>query len=408
MKYSEALQYLFRTHQKHGIKLSLERMRKLSLKLGNPEKNFKSIHIAGTNGKGSTTTKIAEGLLLSGYKVGLFTSPHINTFKERIQINNAFIPEEAVCFFLQKIQKVEEELNLFATFFELTTLLAFLYFANEDIDWAAIETGLGGRLDATNILLPELSIITSIGFDHMEILGYSLEAIALEKAGIIKNNIPILIGPRVPFETIRTVVEHTQSEIFRVEGNFSTFDMENSSIAKKALEYLEIDPLSIEKAIQKRPPCRIEIFKNPFSSFPVILDVAHNPDGFIKLFESLDILFPKMQFSIVLGLSQSKDIASCLKIAAEKAKSIYLVKASSPRAASLSSLREELEAIGYQNFQTAPSIKQALSLIDQPAIIAGTFFIMREAREALGLEELADPIDLNEPSGIVREKESFP
>lgn len=408
MQYPEALDYLFSAHERRGIKLGLERMWKISSHLGHPEKCFKSIHIAGTNGKGSTTTKIAEALRLVGYKVGLFTSPHISTFRERIQINGFLIEEEAVLFFLRKIRAAEEAMGLHATFFELTTLLAFLYFAEEKVDWAAIETGLGGRLDATNILSPELSIITSISLDHVEILGRDKETIAKEKAGIIKPLCPIVVGPNVPIDPIQKVAKEKDSPLFKVEGDFATFDEENGAIAKRALTYLQVEKNAIEQAMQKRPPCRIEVLTKTAHPFPVILDVAHNPDGLSRLFKSLKVLFPNAHFPVILGLSKSKDIAACLKIVAEEAKTIYLVEASSKRAAKTSFLAEELERLGFSAYRECLSIQEALTLIDEATLVAGTFFIMAEAREALGLSYPSDPIDLNEPFGIVGKKEALP
>lgn len=408
MEYSQALDYLYRAHERSGIKLGLERMEAISTHLGNPEKKFQSIHIAGTNGKGSTATKIAEGLYLAGHKVGLFTSPHISTFRERIQINHQLIEKEAIISYLKQIQEVEKALGLQATFFELTTLIAFLHFAKENVDWAAVETGLGGRLDATNILVPKLSIITSISFDHMEILGSSLEAIAGEKAGILKHKIPLLIGPHVPIDPIQKTALKKDSPLFKVEGNFDTFDEENSAIAKKALEYLRVKKQKILGAIAKRPPCRIETFTETAYSFPVVLDVAHNPDGLTRLFKSLKTLFPQDRFSVILGLSKSKDIYSCLKIVAKEAQAIYLVEASSPRAATSSFLSQALTDIGYDRHCTCSSIQEALFCTKNPTLISGTFFIMGEARKALGLSYPSDPIDLNEPFAIVEKKEGLP
>ena len=164
----------------------------LSEYIGNPEKKFKSIHIAGTNGKGSTSHMLAAILQQAGYRTGLYTSPHLKDFRERIRINGEFIEEPFVVDFMQRIDPLSEKLE--PSFFEISVVMAFEYFAQQKVDIAVIEVGLGGRLDSTNIITPELSVITNIGYDHMNLLGNTLAAIAFEKAGIIKPGVPVVIG----------------------------------------------------------------------------------------------------------------------------------------------------------------------------------------------------------------------
>lgn len=376
MKYADAIAYLFSIHSR-GIKLSLEEMKLALKKLSIPF--FKTIHIAGTNGKGSVSTKIAKSLELAGYKVGLYTSPHISSFRERIQINGSYIPEKAVVEHLKTIQN--HSIN--ATFFETATLMAFLYFAKEQVDYAVIETGLGGRKDATNCITPELSIITSIAIDHQEILGNTIEAIAYEKAGIIKKNIPALIGPRVPFQMIR---QTTETDLYQVKGIFSTFDEENSAIAKQALHLLNIKHTG---GCSIRPPCRLEQVDE---SRPIILDVAHNPDGLKALFKSLRFLYPKKTFSAIIGLSDSKDIEGCLHILTKHTTQLHLIQAKH-RGAPLNLLSSYL---GKFPHQIHLSLKDALNHSSGPLLICGTFFIMDEARKALNLPYPSDPVQLNE------------
>ena len=160
--------------------------------IDNPQTKFKSVHIAGTNGKGSTSHMLAAILQQAGYKTGLYTSPHLKDFRERIKINGEMIAQDFVIDFVQRTQQIAQQIE--PSFFELTMTMAFDYFAQQQVDIAIIETGLGGRLDSTNIITPFLSIITNIGYDHMNILGDTLEKIAAEKAGIIKSNIPVIIG----------------------------------------------------------------------------------------------------------------------------------------------------------------------------------------------------------------------
>lgn len=382
MHYKEVLSHLFNINQEKKMDLGLRRMQEALNKLGNPEKKFRTIHIAGTNGKGSVSTKIAAGLK----NVGLFTSPHISTFRERIQIDGALIEEEAVLTHFQQILKS----NLNLTFFETTTLLAFLHFADKKVDYAVIETGIGGRLDATNCILPEISVITSIAKDHTEILGATKEAIAFEKGGIIKENIPIIVGPDVPTNIIKSIAKQKKSPFIQVLGHFNTFDEENSAIAKQVLEHLKIPSQTILQAILKRPPCRIEQVQE--TPYPIILDVAHNPQGLEALFKSLAYLYPKCHFSAVIGLSSSKDIEGCLTVLQKYAAHLYLVKAPH-RGVPISHLADLLNPPHYT---CCSSIQEAINQNKGPLVIAGTFFIMDEARKALGQNHPCDPVQLNE------------
>ncbi len=247
-------------HELGSMKLGLEAIRELDASLGFPSRAFPSIHIAGTNGKGSVATKIAYSLELAGKKVGLFTSPHIACITERIQINGKRISLEDL-----------ERLSLPGlSYFETVTLAAFAYFAEQKVDIAVIEVGLGGRLDATNIITPLLSVITSIDYDHQEFLGDTLEEIAREKAGIIKPGVPVVLGPRVvPRKCF------PRGEFVETRGSY---EEENRAIAKRALEILRVPPLGIEKT----PPCRFQRFGR------IILDGAHNPAGIKRTIERID------------------------------------------------------------------------------------------------------------------------
>lgn len=201
MTYSEAIRYLYDSAPAFHLvgasayKPGLDNVLALMEQFGNPHTKFRSIHVAGTNGKGSTSHLIAAVLQAAGYKVGLYTSPHLVDFRERIRINGQMIPEEKVVAFVEQIKNPKSKINnLQSSFFELTTALAFSYFAEQQVDIAVVEVGLGGRLDATNIITPLLSVITNIGLDHTEFLGHTLKDIAREKAGIIKSGVPCVIG----------------------------------------------------------------------------------------------------------------------------------------------------------------------------------------------------------------------
>lgn len=385
MNYNEALDYLFSIQK--GMKLGTVAISELLKALGNPEKTFRSIHIAGTNGKGSVSTKIAKALSLAGYKTGLYTSPHISSFRERIQIDGELISENQVIELLQEILNI----STLPTFFETTTLLAFLHFAKEKVDYAVVETGIGGRKDATNTILPELSIITSIGLDHTEILGDTLEKIVYEKAGIIKEDTPIFIGPTVPYKEIKAVSDQKNASLIQIRDSFSTYDEENSAIAKAALEYLGIGDTFIQEGCLARPSCRLE----KVSEHPIILDVAHNPDGLKALFKSLEHLYPNQKFACIIGLSDSKDIDGCLDILTRNVSHLYIIQANH-RGIPAGILSKKLDAMTFPHYTTSLSMKEVLERTTGPLLIAGTFFIMNEARALLGLEFPQDPKELNE------------
>lgn len=354
-------------------RLSLSTMSQLAEKYGHPEKGFKSVHIAGSNGKGSVAVKMAKALEKEGYKIGLYTSPHISTFRERIQINSTLISEETV------LRLLPDEAE--GSFFELATLLAFRWFNEEKVDFAIIETGLGGRLDATNIIQPEIAIITSISLEHTEILGSTIEEIAAEKGGILKSGVPALIGPRAP--------AYPGAE--QLTGSFDSFDEENSAIAKRALELLGISAPSIEWGLSHRPPCRFEKV-----GAQVILDVAHNPDGMRELVRCLK----GEKVHIVLALSKTKDIPSCLKILNPFALSYTLTESPNGRTLSCFEIKRMLAETGFpeSKVEALPNVEEALDqalLKKGTLLVTGTFFIMSAARRRFFHEPL-DFADTNE------------
>jgi dihydrofolate synthase / folylpolyglutamate synthase len=308
MLYSSLLQRLYQRTTSRGMKLGMDNIHRLTQAFQCPQTSFKTVHIAGTNGKGSVSTKIAKTLELQGLRVGLYTSPHISSFRERIKINGEMITEEKVIAYLQDIFEITDHLQIPATFFEMTTLLAFRHFATERVDWAVLETGLGGRLDATNIVDPIASVITSISHDHTEILGNTLDEITREKAGIIKAKKPVIIGPRVPYNIVKPIADNVGAPCIQVQGIFDDFEQENRAIAKCALEYLHYPLYDIMQGLEAIPACRMEIISVPQHPRPIILDVAHNPDGLEKLFQSIRRKFPHETYRVICGLSKSKDI----------------------------------------------------------------------------------------------------
>lgn len=393
MTYASLIQKLFQVNLFNGKKNGLENCHRLDRLLSSPHQQFPSIHIAGTNGKGSTGAKIAHALEAAGHRVGLFTSPHISCFRERISINGEQIPEEDVVELLTRLFSLVEEESIPATFFEITTFLALLYFARKKIDFAVIETGLGGRWDATNVITPLLSIITSISLDHTEILGNSIDSIALEKAGIIKPNRPVLIGPRVPFHIVKQVADALQSPCIQADRTNGTFEDENSSIAKAALKQIStlihMPESAIALGLTVKPPCRFEqASQNP----RIIIDVAHNPDGLEQLFHAAQIHYPKDKLRVLFGFSKTKDIRACLAILVKYGHFFYPVEAANGKCAAAQDLEKALRDIGvaadkiFSYTNLVESVKQGQQDAEKEGhvlLICGTFFIMDEVKKSL-------------------------
>ncbi|MEI6532043.1 MAG: Mur ligase family protein [Chlamydiota bacterium] len=341
--------------------LKLERMQKAADFFGSPEKRFLSLHVAGTNGKGSVCTKLARNLEMCGLKVGLYTSPHISSLRERIQINGQMVEED---WLRKHVELMPKDLS----FFEIMTLLSFLYFAEEKVDIAVIEVGLGGRLDATNIIRPELSIITSIDYDHQDLLGATLEAIAFEKAGIIKEGVPYILGP--------SAARFIEGPLVSLPGN--SYDEENSNLVRLALSHLN-QPI-FEEALSTRPSCRLEKIG------PVILDVAHNPGGFTRLFEAL----PPKPYAAIIGMSLDKDIEKSLAIISSHVQEAHFVQARSSRAAAPSYLQSLWSSKKPSYIYNSIEEGLAAALLAGPVIATGSFYIMGPLRRALGLVEPLD------------------
>lgn len=336
-------------------------MQELDLKQKHLHRQFRSIHVGGTNGKGSVCHKISAALEKAGYKVGLYTSPHLFCFRERIRINGIPISESATLRLLPPIMNIAK-----ASFFDYTTALAFAYFAEEKVDYAVIEVGIGGRFDSTNVIEPILSVITSIDYDHMHLLGSSLEEIAYEKAGIIKENIPYVLGPAVP------LLKGPRASIAKTQF----YDEENGSTARLALEMLGIPAAAIEYGVSARPPCRFEIFYDRF-----VLDVAHNPDGLRKLISAAHLHFPKKPLHFLVGFSEDKDVESCLSLLKEAGR-ITCISGENPRLLSAGELQKIAYSLGIR------ASKQEGIHLDQIdpeeiCIICGSFYLMALAKKSI-------------------------
>lgn len=287
--------------------------------------------------------------------MGLYTSPHLVDVRERIQLNGEKILKDDFFRILKHLFSLDS-LNL--SFFDVLTQLAFVYFQEQKVDWAVIETGLGGRFDATNIIQPEMTIITSIGYDHMNLLGNTLKEIAHEKRGIVKEKIPLVVGPTAAFFFPDATVSPSASY----------FDLENQAIAKTALELLSISSKSIEKGLSALPPCRFE--KRSFDDKKVILDVAHNVGGFEKLIEALRFHYHQEKFHFIVAFSKDKDWKACLDAIRPVAASITAVMSHKPRLESPSILKSYAPEITI-----APSVQAALQK-EALNVVAGSFYIM--------------------------------
>ncbi len=401
MTYQETVNWMFnqlpmyQSQGKTAYKADLSNIIKLCDYLGNPENKFKSIHVGGTNGKGSTSHMIASILQEAGYKVGLYTSPHLKSFTERIRINGEEIPEDVVVQFITENKTFFESNQL--SFFEMTVGLAFEYFTNEKVDVAVIEVGLGGRLDSTNVITPELSIVTNIGLDHVQILGDTVQKIAAEKAGIIKKGVPVVIGERdtdTESVFIDKAKELSSEIVFASDSNeisfktdlLGSYQQKNIKTAVTAITKLANFTVS-EKHIQKGLSNVVfntnlkgrwqVIQENP----KVICDTAHNKEGIQYVLKQLQE--EKYEtLHIVLGVVSDKNLEEILPMFPEKA-TYYFCKPNIPRGLSEKKLSNEakkynLEGKTYESVQQAYNESLILSADRDLVFVGGSTFTVAE------------------------------
>ena len=403
MTYKETLLWMYQQlpmYQRTGkaaYKADLSNTIKLVNYLKNPESKFKSIHVAGTNGKGSTSHMMASILQEAGYKVGLYTSPHLKDFRERIKINGVMMPKRKITSFIKKHQSFFTENHL--SFFEMTVGLAFDYFANEKVDIAIIEVGLGGRLDSTNVIIPEVSVITNIGLDHTQFLGDTHQKIAKEKAGIIKNGIPVVIGETtsetlpvfkniaVENEAILITAETERIEYYPcdLKGNYQ---LANQRTARVALEQLDnkifnISEIDIKQGLNS-------IVNNTglmgrwqmLSEMPkVICDTAHNREGLKIVLRQLQET-PYKTLHIVLGFVNDKDVASILSLLPKNA-AYYFCQPKIPRAMRVKELsvlakKSDLKGRSFKTVRGAYRAALKASSTDDVVFIGGSIFVVAE------------------------------
>ena len=426
MNYSETLDWMFNKlpmYQRIGgaaYKADLNNTIALLEHLGNPHRNFKSVHVAGTNGKGSTSHMLASIFQEAGYKTGLYTSPHLRDFRERIRINGEMIPEDRVVDFIERNKATFEKMEL--SFFEMTVGMAFEYFSNENVDIAIVEVGMGGRLDSTNLITPELSVITNIGLDHVQFLGNTLEKIAHEKAGIIKEGIPVVIGETQP-ETHQVFEEKAQdchSPIFFAD---QIFDCDKIHIESQLLQkydiwkdnelYLEACEIPLMGNYQKKNLttviCAADQLRSKFdlsdddirsgianvirnthlmgrwqilSQDPLtIADTGHNVDGIREVVSQLaEMTYSKLHF--VIGMVNDKDIDHVLQLLPHSCE-YYFCKADIPRGLDAKILAEKAFELGlrgkvYNSVRDAYQSALNDAHFDDVIFIGGSNFIVAE------------------------------
>lgn len=444
-KYEESLDFLYsfidyslkRNFRYSAEKFNLDRMREFMHLLGDPHKRYQIIHIAGTKGKGSVSAMCASVLAAQGYKTGLYISPHMVDFTERIQVNGQKISKAELVEIVDMLRPLTEQVSEITTF-ELNTAMAFVYFAQADLDYAVIEVGLGGRLDATNIVDPMISVITNISYDHVKILGNSLSEIAREKAGIIKSNTPVVTAPqkeeaRLRLEEIaqernapiiqvgrdylyaadtrslegqnllvwtpdeQSLVDEFIESGGRVNWNPSRLkipllgfhQVENAATAYAALKTSEKFGVNLSQSAYREGfatvtwPGRMEILqKNP----PVVIDSAHNRYSALKLRQAMDDYFPGLPIVLVFGASEDKDIEGMFQELLPRVRRVITTQSSHPRSIEADKLAVMARKFGCSTQAVLPVENALATAIDEAeqesiVLVTGSIFIVAAVRE---------------------------
>ncbi|QCX32965.1 bifunctional folylpolyglutamate synthase/dihydrofolate synthase [Caloramator sp. E03] len=425
MNFSEAIAYIESTG-KFAMNLGLERIKRLCELLGNPQDYLKVIHVGGTNGKGSTVTFISSMLKCQGYKVGIYTSPYLERFTERIKINDKEIGEDEVADLVEKIkplvERIIEEGYERPTEFEIITTCAFKYFKDKNVDFVVLEVGLGGRFDATNVVNPILSVITSISYDHMNVLGDTLSKIAFEKAGIIKEGRPVVIYPqdKEALSVLLDVALNRNSRIFMVDDmkhdiksntidgiifdvywwkNYKdikirmlgTHQVMNAITALYTIEVLrmqgyEIENSSIYKGLEEAKwPGRFEVIsKSPY----IVLDGGHNIQGIESLTETLKYYFKGKRIVAVCGMLRDKEYTKMLEKLFEVCNSFITTEPDSPRALSAAELEDIIKGLGKEAISSKSiedAVEKGLSSVknDEVLLFCGSLYMIGRVRSIL-------------------------
>lgn len=427
MTYEETLEYL-NSLNVFGMRLGLVRMEELLSILGNPQNDYSTVHVTGTNGKGSVTAMLTAILQESGFKTGMFTSPHLVSYTERMQINGKWAAESAFAAAVTEVRQACEKMvaggNEQPTQFEVLTAAAFLLFKHEKVDYAVIEVGLGGLLDSTNVITPKVSVITNVSFEHADKCGGTFEGIAEHKAGIIKEGVPVVTGAEgIALDIIRETAAVHDADIYVLDEDFSVsttrkkmvrftgsaevmgevdyrlnllglYQVKNSALAAAAAMVLAVDELSITKASIRHGmgkvtwPGRFELLEDAVKRYghSIILDGAHNPAGIKTLRESLDFYYPSEKRVFLLGILQDKAFAEMLEILLRPEDTVIFTTPDSERAAEPEELLEyanviHKEAVG----NPAEALKRANELTgaDDLLICAGSLYLIGTLRDIL-------------------------
>ena len=433
-KYQETLDYIYsfvdfsRTHQDtlKPENFDLSRMRTFMDRIENPEKDFQSLHIAGSKGKGSVSAFCSHVLAEAGYRVGLYTSPHLKDYEERIQINHQPISRSDLVELMDELKPVIESIPRLTTF-EITTGLGYLYFSRKNVDIAVVEVGLGGRLDSTNIITPLVSVITALYLDHTAILGDTLPEIAREKAGIIKPGVPVVLAPQQngAKDVVREVAEDHQAPLIEVGRDYvysfiqadlerqtfligtnpntleedgqrleipllGKYQIDNAATAYAALQTLSERGLPISRKSIRDGfantvwPARFEIARrNP----PVIFDAAHNPSAIAELRKTVDHFFPELPLTLVFGISEDKELKGMFDSVLPRTQTLICTQANHPRAMDPDLMAKE--AADYEcETKVVPGVGDALEQALQDAgddhlvLVTGSIFVAASARIA--------------------------
>ena len=441
MTYQEALAYIHAVHWQ-GHKPGLARTRALLAALGDPHKQLRFVHVAGTNGKGSTAAMLDSCLRCAGYKVGLFTSPYIIRFNERIQVNGAPIPDGDLVRLVEQVRPAAAAMADVPTEFELITALGMLYFAQQHCDIVVLEVGLGGALDSTNVIdPPECAVITALGMDHVKELGPTLADIAAAKAGIIKPGSPVVSYGGAP-EADRviaaaaaaqnaplTVADFSKLTLRAAGLDGQTFDYDglagltlpllagyqprNAAVAIEALRALrgrgwQVPDSAIRQGLaQVRWPGRFELLRR---DPPFLLDGSHNAHGMRATVESLRARFPGEKFVFLVSIMADKDAGEMLRLLLPLAKAFVTVTAPSPRAIPAAELAARIEALGGRA-EPADTIPAAVARTDAlaaggPAAALGTLYFSGEVREAVEKQKAFQKLQMDVEMGWQSAKES--
>eukprot|EP00917_Polyrhabdina_sp_WS-2016_P006570 GHVP01014661.1.p2 GENE.GHVP01014661.1~~GHVP01014661.1.p2 ORF type:complete len:459 (-),score=65.74 GHVP01014661.1:4239-5615(-) len=412
--YDEALDRLFHAH---NMKKAQTRSNALLSAVGRPDGLLNVVHIAGTNGKGSTCHKVAKGLQDMGYKTGLYSSPHILTFRERIRVNGMPISEDKVISLSNEIIEKTGEVSrrMSTSFFEMCTLMAFMHFAESDCDYAVIETGMGGKSDATNVVSqPVVTAITSIGWDHMDVLGRTLTNIAKHKAGILKERVPAFLGPTAVLEPILDRAKQLDAPVFKIPQG-SNFEEENTFLSWEILRYLGAAWDVVKDAVNSKPPVRYWCVPadavgkateklcgvGSQNLVKLVLDVGHNENAIEAVLRKARLDFPNHKIRMGIVVSSDRDFSIVAKAIVNSQAQSYIeqvryLPSEHPRLKDPESAVEEWNTVTDENlrklFLPPMDLKKSMENLIKPpesqtvTILTGSFFGMQEILEALGME----------------------